>query len=66
MSREAKAAQRRLLDRIADRGRFAGAEVGMERVDDVRQLRKGGSRRRRKKRSWADRYVAELMGDENG
>lgn len=63
MSKESKMAQRRLLDRLADRGRFAGAEVGMEQVDDVRKLRRGG-RRRRRKRTWADRYVAGMMGDE--
>ena len=64
MSKQSEMARRRLLDRLADRGRFQGAEVGTERVEDVRQLRRG-RRRRRKARSWADEYVGELMGGGN-
>jgi hypothetical protein len=71
MNGKSETARRRYLERLADQGRFAGAELGTERIDDVRDLRQGDRRRRRRRRkyrSWADEYVAGLMGqgDEKG
>ena len=52
--RAMRAAQMRILDKLANRGRFSGAGVGQQRVNSVDQLRASRAQASQKIGSWRD------------